>query len=253
MNTPRPQIHPRRGGFRFYFWSLGLGAALATAFITFAPSALSPDAIRKSFAGILNPKPGALGPVAPFKLPIGLIAGHSGNDSGATCNDGLTEVSINEDVALRVKTLLERQGYIVDVLQEYDDRLGGYKGMALISIHTDTCRYIDDNATGFIIQPSSVEAAADASQQLAACLADRYAAATELQNHSASVASDMINYHAFHEINPATPAVIIELGFLFLDRDLLQFHADRVAQGIADGLICFTRGESANGNGTPTP
>jgi N-acetylmuramoyl-L-alanine amidase len=253
MNTPRPSNNSRRGGSRFYFWTIGLGAALATAFITFAPSALSPDAISKSFAGILNPKSGALGPVAPFKLPIGLIAGHSGNDSGATCEDGFSEVSVNEDVTLRLKTLLERQGYIVDVLEEYDDRLKGYKGMALISIHTDSCRYIDDNATGFMVQSSTVDAAADASQQLAACLADRYAADTGLQNHSTSVTSDMINYHAFHEINPATPAVIMELGFLYWDRDFLKYHADKVAQGLADGLTCFTRGESINQTATVTP
>jgi hypothetical protein len=33
--------------------------------------------------------------------------------------------------------------------------------------------------------------------------------------------------------------VILELGFLSYDRDLLQNHTDRLAQGIVNGLLCF--------------
>jgi N-acetylmuramoyl-L-alanine amidase len=244
MNPIRPAATPRRSRTRFFLWTTGLGAALATAFITFAPSALSPDSIRASFAGVINPTQGGLGPISPFKLPIGIITGHSGNDVGAACDDGLTELSINEDIAVRVKTLLERQGYVVVLLEEYDSRLNGYKAMALVSLHTDSCQFIDDNATGFKVAASQAGASAQASQALSACLTNRYAARTGLNNHPGSVTWDMTGYHSFSEVAADTPAAIIEMGFLYLDRSFLLQHADLAAQGIADGILCFTRSES---------
>ncbi|MGB7536941.1 MAG: N-acetylmuramoyl-L-alanine amidase [Anaerolineales bacterium] len=251
MNPIRPAASPRRSRTRFYLWTIGLGAALATAFITFAPSALSPDAIRASFAGVINPTPGGLGPISPFKLPIGIVAGHSGNDSGASCDDGLTELSVNEDIAVRVKTLLERQGYVVDLLEEYDPRLNGYKAMALVSLHTDSCQFVDDNATGFKVAASKAAASAEASQNLAGCLTNRYAARTGLSNHPGSVTWDMTGYHSFSEVAADTPAAIIEMGFLYLDRNFLTQHADLAAQGVADGILCFTRNEPLNGTAAP--
>jgi N-acetylmuramoyl-L-alanine amidase len=245
-----PAAPARRGRTRDYAWTICLGAALATAFITFAPSALSPDSIRASFAGVINPTPGGLGPISPFKLPIGIVAGHSGNDSGAACDDGLTELSVNEDIALRVKTLLERQGYIVDLLEEYDPRLDGYKAMALVSLHTDSCQFIDDNATGFKVAASESGSSTDGSQRLAACLINRYAARTGLKNHPGSITWDMTGYHSFKEVDPDTPAAIIEMGFLYLDRNFLTQHADLAAQGLADGIICFTRNEPMNTTAT---
>jgi N-acetylmuramoyl-L-alanine amidase len=253
MDSSRSNAGPRRSRTRFYILTIGLAAALATAFITFAPSALSPDAIRASFAGVINPTPGGLGPIAPFKLPIGIIAGHSGNDAGATCDDGLTEVSINEDIAMRVKALLERQGYMVDLLQEYDPRLTSYKAMAVVSIHTDTCEFIDDNATGFKVAASKAGKAVEASQALTACLENRYAAQTGLPNHHGSITRDMTDYHTFGEVDSSTPVAIIEIGFLYLDRSFLTQHADRVAQGLADGIVCFIRNEPVDTTTAPTP
>jgi N-acetylmuramoyl-L-alanine amidase len=253
MNPIRPATAPRRSRTRFYLWTIGLGAALATAFITFAPSALSPDAIRASFAGVINPTPGGLGPISPFKLPIGIIAGHSGNDVGAACDDGLTELSINEDIAVRVKSLLERQGYVVDLLEEYDPRLEGYKAMALVSLHTDSCQFIDDNATGFKVAASQADTSAEVSRTLAACLINRYASRTGLKNHPGSITWDMTGYHSFSEVNADTPAAIIEMGFLYLDRNFLTQHADLAAQGVADGILCFTRNESPDATGVSAP
>ena len=54
----------------------------------------------------------------------------------------------------------------------------------------------------------------------------------------------MTSYHAFSEIDENTPAVIIETGFLNLDRQLLTQNPDVAAQGIASGIICFIRNES---------
>ena len=49
----------------------------------------------------------------------------------------------------------------------------------------------------------------------------------------------MTNYHAFREIAGGVPAVIIETGFLNLDRELLTTNADVPATGIANGVLCY--------------
>jgi len=38
--------------------------------------------------------------------------------------------------------------------------------------------------------------------------------------------------------------VIIETGFMNLDRQILTQDEDLIAQGIADGLVCYVQNES---------
>ncbi len=87
----------------------------------------------------------------PATMPIGIVAGHWGNDSGAVCSDGLTEQEVNLRIATLVKQYLVNEGYQVDLLQEFDKKLFEYQGLALVSIHNDSCEYINDEATGFIV------------------------------------------------------------------------------------------------------
>jgi N-acetylmuramoyl-L-alanine amidase len=54
---------------------------------------------------------------------IGIVSGHRNNDSGAVCDDGLTEAKLNFDHATRVAARLRAEGYTVDILDEFDDRL----------------------------------------------------------------------------------------------------------------------------------
>jgi hypothetical protein len=63
----------------------------------------------------------------------------------------------------------------------------------------------------------------------------------------------MLYYHAFREVSQRTPAAILELGFLYYDRDLLKNHPDRAAQGIVDGLMCFLdpKGQSVPATSIP--
>jgi N-acetylmuramoyl-L-alanine amidase len=80
--------------------------------------------------------------------------------------------------------------------------------------------------------------------QLTACLRSRYGQAVPgLNLHSTSVTPDMTSYHAFGEIHPNTPAAIIETGFLNRDREMLTGQTDKVAQGVANGILCFLRNE----------
>lgn len=176
---------------------------------------------------------------------IGVVAGHYGSDSGAVCADGLTEAELNLAIATIVQKELVAKGFEVDLLKEFDPRLSGYSALSLVSVHADSCLYINDLATGFKVAPAlSTTTHSDKSIRLAACLRARYSRDTNLHFHAGSITIDMTNYHAFDEINPDTPAVIIETGFMNLDRQVLTEHQDRVAQGIIDGILCYIYNEN---------
>jgi N-acetylmuramoyl-L-alanine amidase len=68
-----------------------------------------------------------------------------------------------------------------------------------------------------------------------------YQKATGLDFHENSITRDMTSYHSFGEINPNTPAAIIETGFLHLDYDMIVKQPDRPAEGIANGILCFLK------------
>lgn len=181
---------------------------------------------------------------SPQKKIIGLVAGHWENDSGAVCSDGLTEKDVNLEIATLVQKLLISEGYEVDLLREFDQKLEGYQASALISIHADSCDYINELATGFKVAQALAKTSPERSARLASCLRKRYADATGLELHSTSITEDMTSYHAFDEINEKTPAVIIETGFLNLDRQLLTQNSDTAATGIVSGVKCFINNES---------
>ena len=171
---------------------------------------------------------------------VGVVAGHAGFDPGAACPDGLTEASVNVTVAQEVYDLLSRQGYRVDLLEEYDDRLTGYQADALVSVHADSCDVPD--ATGFKVARVTDSAIPEAEDRLVECIYQQYELATGASRHPGSITDNMTNYHAFGEIHSFTPGAIIETGFLLRDRDLLTNRHRLVARGIAAGVVCFVEG-----------
>jgi N-acetylmuramoyl-L-alanine amidase len=190
----------------------------------------TPPPSRRAVQGIGRPR-------------IGIVAGHSGFDSGAVCPDGLTEASINLDVAQAVVAQLEAEGLRVDLLEEYDEQLDEYNATALISIHADACLYPE--ASGFKV--ASLEGSTNPLNRiLVDCLAGKYKERTGLQFHANSITYDMTQYHVFNTISHQTPGAIIEVGFMLTDREILTGGSDLVAQGIVDGIHCFF--EASRGN-----
>jgi N-acetylmuramoyl-L-alanine amidase len=227
--------------------------ASATVFTMWSPSSLMPSDVASAISIAMATRVGAgdgstaLPPTAtPSPLPtIGIVAGHSGpqNDPGAVCPDGLTEAGVNLDVANRVKAILEQAGYRVDLLHEFDDRLAGYKSLALVSVHSDSCAFINELASGFKVARALYDQVPEKSDRLVACLTDRYKDRTGMNFHAGSITFDMTQYHGFNELDANTPAAIIELGFLNLDRDMLTNHPDLLSQGVAEGILCYARNE----------
>lgn len=172
---------------------------------------------------------------SPGPIRFGIIAGHKGNDSGAVCADGLTEAQVNEDIAVQVVAALQAMGVTADLLDEFDPRLDNYSATGLVSIHADSCDYINDLATGFKVAGSSFTD----SSHLSICIEDHYRQVTQMNYHSNTITPHMTDYHAFRKIARGMPAVIIEVGFMNLDREWLTQRSDALAGAITEGINCY--------------
>ncbi len=239
--------------------TLGVAVLLATLFTAWTPNSLFASNLQDQLRLILTPQAGANTVITTPQpqLIIGIVAGHSGNDSGAVCYDengnaDLTEADVNLKIATIVQKSLEAQGFQVDLLNEFDTRLNGYRAVALVSIHNDSCEYINEEATGFKVASSLETRDVNRAQRLTACLVDRYERETNLTFHANSITPDMTQYHAFSEIDPNTITAIIETGFLNLDRDMLTNQTDRVAAGVTQGILCFINNENVLPTAIPT-
>jgi N-acetylmuramoyl-L-alanine amidase len=253
--APRPR---RARSFRAIQSVLGVAILLATLFTALPSRGLMGGNFYDRLSVILTPRTNEeqvpFAPQAQAQVRIGIVAGHSGNDSGAVCMDGngnvtLTEADVNLKIAAMVQEQLIQEGYEVDLLREFDSRLNGYRALAVVSIHNDSCEYVNDEATGFKVAAALNTHDINRANRLNACLVDRYQSITNMNFHAGSITSDMREYHSFREIDPNTVAAIIETGFLNLDRELLTRRTDLVARGVVEGILCFARNESI----VPTP
>ena len=250
---PSNQTFHRRSGIptgRILQTTLSVAIILATLFTGFPPRLLSGD---WRLHLLLTPEAPAYFavPTSDMILRIGIISGHWGNDSGAVCPNGTTEADVNYKIANLVQQKLSALGYNVDLLQEFDTRLTGYEATVLVSIHNDSCNYINEQATGFKIAASDYSRDSNMANRLMACLQDRYGKITGLAFNPGSITADMKDYHAFREISPSTTAAIIETGFLNKDYAILTQHPEIVADGVLAGILCLTQNESVPP--TPTP
>ncbi len=238
--------------------TLGVAFVLATVFTAWTPASLNPsDLVGQLLLGIDQKPAGA--PASAVNLPalfgpqasvVGIVAGHSGThpdsgleDPGAVCPDGLTEAEVNRQIAKLVVRGLEAAGIPADLLDEWDDRLGGYRAAALISIHADACVWVNEQATGYKVAAAPDSPTPERATRLVSCLEDRYGRATGLTFHPGSITRDMTAYHSFYEIHGQTPAAIIETGFLYLDREFLTSNPELAADGIVDGILCYLNNE----------
>lgn len=251
--TPRAGRRRRIRSPRILSTVFFAAAIVATLFVTITPSMLTGD-WASLFASFFAPKTDVVNlpdRTARPAVKIGIVSGHLGNDSGAVCENGMTEAKVNMAIATLVQQKLRGLGYETDLLEEKDARLEGYRAAVLVSIHNDSCDYINDQATGFKVAAAMSSRDNKLANRLASCMRDRYQRATNMPWHD-SVTIDMTSYHAFNEIDPGTTAAIIETGFLNLDYDMLTKNTATVATGVADGIICYIQNENIEPTATPT-
>ncbi len=139
-----------------------------------------------------------------------------------------------------VMRLLEGKGYRVLDLDEFDERLTGLQADALLSMHVDSC--VDwEGTSGYKVARADNSSIPEIEDKFVACVTDEYGDATALPSHETSITHDMTLYHAFRKIDFNTPAVIIELGFLYHDHETLTQRQEVIAEGLARGITCFMK------------
>lgn len=199
---------------------------------------LSPEGLQLPALGVNIVPPQLADPAAQGKV-IGILAGHMGYDTGAVCPDGLQETEVTQSVARGVVARLESAGARVELLAEKDPRLDGYRADALLSIHADSC--ID--LSGFKAARALASEQPLTEDKYLRCVYQEYGRASGLSQHLSTVTHNMTQYYAFNRIDSRTPAVILELGFLGGDRQVLTGNQDRLAWGITNAILCFLRSD----------
>lgn len=232
---------------------------MATIFTWWTPSQFIDDQVRAelSVAQATNQAsvlPTAI-PTPNWLRKIGIVSGHRGPqippDPGAVCPDGLTEAEVNFAVATHVVRNLRGRGYSVDLLDEFDPRLDNYQAVALVSIHANTCQNFGERVSGFLIARAAARSGIGNDDLLVDCIARYYNQSVGLDRRE-GLTLDMTDYHTFREIHQLTPAVIIELGFMLADRDVLTGKQEEMAKGITDGVLCFLEPSLTPALPTPT-
>lgn len=174
---------------------------------------------------------------------VGIHSGHYKHNEGNVCPDGIREVDVAYVIANKTSMLLAVSDITVEILNEYDLRLINYKADALISIQTGGCTDTSAAISGFKIGTSLSTTIPDKVNVLAACLAEQYQLNTGLTFGYRVIGEDEIESHTFLDVNPQTPVVMIEAGSLAVDRAILIDGADRAANGIAAGIICYLKNQ----------
>jgi hypothetical protein len=169
---------------------------------------------------------------------LGRLRTQTGTSSG-----GYTEWELNLDVAGRVAELLTGFGIEAEVLPTTVPPC--YQAHVFLSIHADGD--LSGVLNGFKVARASGSPIPTVDDALVAALNERYAEATGLLRDDQHISRRMLNYYAFNSrryrntIAPGVPSAIIETGFLthWRDRLFLTQQTDRVAAGIANGILQF--------------
>jgi N-acetylmuramoyl-L-alanine amidase len=154
---------------------------------------------------------------------------------------GVNELDVNMAIATKVKTLLERDGIIVDLLPATIPP--NYEADAFVSFHADGNEY--SYVTGYKVAGSEFDATGR-SELLATMLDEEYGKVAGLPQNE-TITDDMTQYYAFNfikyenSIASQTPAAILELGFITnaYDRSVITTKQDVLAAAIAKALQSF--------------
>lgn len=235
-------------------------AATPTPDATPAPEVYSPVVVAPPTAAPPAPAPQSP-PVETGPPRIGLQVGHWRSHElpdelsrlrGATggSGGGVREVDVNLAVTERLAVRLRERGYTVDVLPATVPP--AYRADVFLAIHADASTSGTPN--GFKLARSRWTRLPTTDDHLVQALTVEYGASTGLA-WSDAITRNMTGYYAFnnrrrmHAIDPATPAAILEMGYLTHagDRTFLLEQMDRVVAGIEQGVVRFLNERPAPG------
>ncbi|GEM_PF-5461670 len=155
---------------------------------------------------------------------------------------GKMEWEVNLAIAQATAKILEAEGVGVTILPAILPSI--YKADVFVSIHADRNPNLP-YASGFKAAASAFDQSGKA-KRLAQLLEEEYRKTTWL-NKETYIPKSMPYYYAFNSskflyaVHPATPAVIIETGYLPNPRDraIILSNPQMAAQGIAQGILRF--------------
>jgi hypothetical protein len=170
-------------------------------------------------------------------------------DQTGTAAAGRTELQLNLDVARRTAALLEAAGVQVDLLPATVP--DGYRADAFVAIHADG--NFARAVRGYKVAPPWRAGVAWGDAALTAQIQAAYSTATGLPRDP-EVTDNMRGYYAINgwmgaesRISAGTPSAVIETGFMTsaADRAVLFAHPERVAAGVAGGILAFLQGRAS--------
>ena len=231
--------------FRALFTILFTALLTATILVTFSPGAEYIDQVlsdREAPAGTGDSQM----PVKPKKI-IGILPGHYGFNNGYECGgefNFVKETDVNLRMAVMVRDYLENAGYSVDFLHEFDPNLSDYTGLALVSIHANTCDITDKTQSGFNITTGGQNRYPAESKRLNDCLTYHYAQASGLDFLGENYTRGEEMLYSFDTVNDYTTISVIHTGALGMDYRTLSEKTAGLAKGIADGIICYVENDT---------
>lgn len=154
----------------------------------------------------------------------------------------IKEVEINKLIGFEIKKILEEKGYLVEILPAIIPE--AYYADAFVSIHANST---DSSVSGFMISTPYVDYSGKA-EKLKSAIIEEYLKSSGLEFIDYATVN-MTHYYTFNwsrykkAIHPKTPAVIIEMGNMRNQKDLLTLILGyrKVAEGIANGIEKFIK------------
>lgn len=157
---------------------------------------------------------------------------------------GVDEVAVNIAVAEELARLLEAEGVKVDLLPASVPV--HYSADAVLSLHADSVA--DDWRSGY--KSAYFEPQRNRHDPLLKEHIDAvFLAGSGLRDDSLNTSGTMIGYYAFnpayrHSINPRSPALLVEMGYISSESDRRFLLQPRLpAQLISEGLLDFLRSQ----------
>ncbi|MCS7183996.1 MAG: N-acetylmuramoyl-L-alanine amidase [Patescibacteria group bacterium] len=159
---------------------------------------------------------------------------------GGAIVNGIKEVEINKAIAFKIKEILEKENYYVEILPAIIPK--DYYADIFISLHANSA---DEYTSGFMISTPFIDYSGKANK-LKKIMIREYSKETKLRFIN-KVTSNMTHYYAFNwskfkrAIHPKTPAIIIEMGNMRNKNDLnfLLNNQEKIAKGIIKGIKLF--------------
>ncbi len=153
---------------------------------------------------------------------------------------GVNEVVINRKIARALKTLLEAQGILVDLIPATPPV--AYKADLFIALHSDSSP--NPKRRGY--KSAYFEPARNRFEPLLKSYLDKaYMTLSRLPNDDRNVSSNMLAYYAFnnkfrYSVRRSTPAVIVEMGYISNARDLAFLQGVQApARALSEGVIAY--------------